>query len=242
MTWKTFVASHPIINPYRLSAFARMLPNFLIIGAGKSGTTSLFNYLLQHPRIKPPRKKEIHYFDVNYNKGLQWYKAYFPIISPNKITFEATSNYLETKQAPKIIHDLLPNVKLILVLRNPTDRAYSHYQNSVRNGTETLSFQDALKTNKAYIDGSMYGEHLKHWVEYFPKKQFFIMKYQELTKHFNEIFDFLGIENYPINTQEQFKVGGDYPQMEIEIRKKLDQIFEESNKELFKVTEINFIN
>src|SRR5699024_1535416 len=106
-------------------------PNFMIIGAAKSGTTSLFQYLAQHPSIVPSAKKEIKYFGMsNQIKGLRWYLNHFPKKNKvkNKLTFEATPTYLyRAKQSPKQIVKVFPDIKFIALLRDPMKRAFSHW-------------------------------------------------------------------------------------------------------------------
>lgn len=105
-------------------------PNFIIIGAQKSGTTSLHYYLNQHPLLVGTRPKELHYFNrwINYGYDINWYERHFNHINPhNKLFFEATPDYISDKPAPKSISKFYPHVKLILVLRNPVYRALSAY-------------------------------------------------------------------------------------------------------------------
>src|SRR5690242_8679107 len=102
-------------------------PHFLIIGAQRCGTTSLFEYLANHPEIVPPSVKKIHFFDSEYEKGEAWYRARFPVLENGFITGEATPYYLFHPRVPKRVRNWNPNVKLIVLLRNPVDRAYSHF-------------------------------------------------------------------------------------------------------------------
>ncbi len=135
-------------NPFR------MLPDFLVIGAQKGGTTSLYNYLIEHPGIVPAYTKEVHFFDKNFYKGLAWYRANFPTYlekyylerfhKQKCLTGEATPYYLFHPHAPYRVAKILPKAKFIVLLRNPIDRAYSQYAHQARQGYETLSFEDAL--------------------------------------------------------------------------------------------------
>jgi hypothetical protein len=135
-------------NPFRL------LPDFLVIGAQKGGTTSLYNYLIEHPGIIPAFTKEVHFFDTYFHKGLPWYRANFPTYAEKYylerfhkqkcLTGEATPYYLFHPHAPGRVAKTLPEAKFIVLLRNPIDRAYSQYAHQARQGYETLSFEDAL--------------------------------------------------------------------------------------------------
>jgi len=131
------------------------LPDFLIIGAQKSGTTSLYSYLVQHPGIIAAECKEVNYFGNPHNwfKGKLWYashfgtKAYKYLMSKKlgylPITGEASPN-MHKPFCPKAVYEALPSVKLIAIFRNPVDRAFSQYQHNCRHGRETLSFEEAI--------------------------------------------------------------------------------------------------
>jgi hypothetical protein len=139
----------------------RLKPNFIIIGAQRCGTTSLYNYLTRHPSILPARVKEVHYFDYKSYRGLLWYKANFPMLTHKLkryikqktiITGEASPFYLYHPHAFKRIAQVLPNIKLIVILRNPVDRALSHYIHEVNNlKKEWLSFDKAIQMEEIRI-------------------------------------------------------------------------------------------
>ena len=142
---------------HRLSYPWRKLPDFLIVGVMKGGTTSLFRYLVRHPQVLPPFRKEIKYFDCNYINGQNWYQAHFPLkkkfVGGSKLTGEATPYYIFHPQAPMRIAEALPEAKIIILLRNPIDRAYSHYQHMVRVGREPLSFEEAIAAEPERLAG-----------------------------------------------------------------------------------------
>ncbi len=108
------------------------LPDFMIIGAPKCGTTSLFEYLCGHPNVARPRRKEIHYFDERFERGLAWYRRHFPLVEKPQITGEATTAYLFAKNTPARAAALVPDAKLIAVLRDPVRRVISHYWHNKR--------------------------------------------------------------------------------------------------------------
>lgn len=133
----------------------RLLPDFLIIGAVKGGTTSLYTWLSDHPFVTPAASKQIHYFDYRYWRGLDWYRSHFPHEIERQaftqqhgrpfITGEASPSYLSHPWAPERVAALLPQVKLIVAFRDPVDRAYSHFQMSRRAEEEPLeSFEQAI--------------------------------------------------------------------------------------------------
>jgi hypothetical protein len=138
-----------------------VLPDFLIIGSQKCGTTSLYQYLSYHPCIYPASKKEVGYFDRYYSGDRSWYRSHFPsslykyyrhtLCKRPFLTGEASTGYIVIPQALRRIAHLLPYIKLILLLRNPVDRAYSHYHHTRRAGLEPYSFEEALHQETARI-------------------------------------------------------------------------------------------
>jgi len=146
------------LNPGR----GRLLPDFIVIGAAKSGTTSLYGALADHPFVVPcttsdphfQNTKEIHFFSSGFQRGEDWYRSHFPLESARRefaaehgrpfLTGEASPSYMSSFWAPGRIRQLLPEVKFLAVLRNPVDRAYSQFQMSRRQGIEPLeSFEEA---------------------------------------------------------------------------------------------------
>jgi len=123
-----------------------MLPNLICPGAAKSGTTTLYDLLRQHPDVLMSSKKEANFFVQNYQKGKEWYeKLYFSGWKDEKIIGDITPSYMSFKYVAKRIHDMLGNgIKFIFLLRNPVTRAYSHYWMTRRNGLENKSFEEAL--------------------------------------------------------------------------------------------------
>jgi hypothetical protein len=178
-------------------------PDFLIIGVVKGGTTSLYQYLAQHPDILIPTKKEIRYFGQygQYN-GLKWYLNHFPLKSEmhNKITFEATPSYISAgAKSAKQVADLFPKMKCILILRDPVKRAFSHwafYQKHSKQIKEygflldTRSFSEAVEEElntpetvkgiHTYIKRGLYADQLKSWYQYFDKEKILIIDFDDL--------------------------------------------------------------
>jgi len=144
---------------------ARMLPGFLIVGAERCGTTSMFHVLKQHPIVFSTtlRKQEVHFFDVAYERGLPWYQAQFPLLVSARLTargagvapvaFEASPYYMFHPLAPERINHDLPGVKLLVMLRDPVERAYSAHANHVGHGLETESFERALELEDSRLEG-----------------------------------------------------------------------------------------
>jgi hypothetical protein len=133
----------------------RLLPDFVIIGAAKAGTTSLYAWLCKHPFVAPASQKEVHYFDYNHYRGPDWYRRHFPLASERGLftarhgrpflTGEASPSYISHDWAPERLARELPDAKLLVALRNPVDRAYSQFQMSRREGEEPFgSFAEAV--------------------------------------------------------------------------------------------------
>ena len=178
-----------------------ILPNFMCIGAAKSGTTSLYDILRQHSDVYIPDFKEPHFFDVpdNYIKGVEWYsKAYYKRVKNEKCIGDFTPTYFFDKEAPKRIYsDLGRDVKFIIILRNPVDRAYSQYLHMKRDRFELLSFKEALsyesemlnEANKkqdylskirfSYVQQGLYAQMLSEYFKYFPKENFLILNFEQ---------------------------------------------------------------
>jgi hypothetical protein len=148
----------------------RILPSFLIIGAQRAGTTSLFRYLLQHPDVAGPSGgdaavwwvKETHFFDEKFSKGVDWYRSFFPLASTRERNRkrghdlqagEATPYYMFHPAVPARAAATIPNAKLIALLRDPVERAYSHYQMMSRTGREKLGFEEALAAEPERLAG-----------------------------------------------------------------------------------------
>lgn len=265
----------------RLTAPIRMMPNFIIIGTQKGGTTSLFKYLIQHPNILPPTKKEVHFFDFNFNnnpQGIRRYRSHFPLNTSllpgtknNFITGEATPYYMFHPHAAKRIAQILPQVKLIVLLRNPVDRAYSHYSMQVQKGRENLSFAEAISQEKerlgselekmnendnynssiyskySYLSRGIYINQLRTWFQLFYREQFLIIKsedfFQETSRIYNEILDFLHLPTYKLNTFHRHgstKKHSENRQISLETRKYLVEYFQPHNQELYEYLDRDF--
>ena len=209
----------------------RLLPSFLIIGTQKGGTTSLYNYLIQHPFVASAFAKEVHFFDNhtcahNFGKGMAWYKSHFEyslyksykkiVHQQDLITGEGSPDYLFDPHASRRIAATIPTVKLIVLLRNPVDRAYSHYLHNVRAaydvGREMLSFEEAIaqESNRlngekqkllkdetyfsynymhySYLSRGMYAEQLKIWLSLFPQEQIIVLRSEDFFTDPDSIF------------------------------------------------------
>jgi Sulfotransferase domain len=158
-------AAHAVsVTAGRLTSPARMLPGFLIVGAQRCGTTSMYRTLSQHPAVrKPVLHKGVHYFDLNYDRRLRWYRAHFPLAARAALasrdagappqTFESSPYYMFHPLAAARIAADLPDVKLLVLLRDPVERAYSAYAHERARGFEDETFEAALDLESARLDG-----------------------------------------------------------------------------------------
>ena len=242
---------------YRVAtAPLRRLPDFIIIGAQKSGTSSLYALLSQHPQLTLSRRKEVHYFDWHFDKSLDWYKTWFPI-NVGKLTGEATPIYMFHPEIAKRIKKTLATDKFIVILRNPVDRAYAHYNMVCQKGFEDLSFEEALEAEDeriqvgleeikdsnfsltyqrySYVHRGYYAEQLKRWREFHKEESIHIVFYEELIKYpsdvYNGICKFLNIETVNDVELPHYNAHA-YPDMHGDTRKMLTQRFTQPNNEL----------
>jgi hypothetical protein len=201
------------------------LPDFIVIGAQKSGTTSLFGYLQQHPQIAECLVKEVHFFDNAYHRGERWYRAHFAPVDRRgapRAVGEASAYYLCHPHAPRRIHELLPGAKLIAILRNPTERAISHYFHEVRKKRESLPILDALRAEEerigadwkrmlddefhcsrthrsfSYKQRGIYADQLERYAERFDPEQLLILTSERLFREpqavLRQVYAFLGVD------------------------------------------------
>jgi hypothetical protein len=182
----------------------RALPAAMIIGAMKSGTSSLHNYLTQHPGVIAPLRKEVHYFDLQYGKGERWYRANFGKAGQAGLNLDSSPYYLFHPLAPQRAHALLPEAKLIVLLRDPVRRAYSHYWHERDKKRERLSFEDAVAAEPervgddeqrlargeieqshahqhcTYLARGRYAEQLERWLRFYPRERLLVLQFEDL--------------------------------------------------------------
>jgi hypothetical protein len=252
--------------PVSAPARSGTLPNFLIIGAQKCGTSSLFKYLSRHPRVRTASTKEVHYFDQNFHRGIRWYQAHFPRRAEMEasggdggrlITGEASPYYLFHPLVPLRVRERLPEVKLIVLLRNPVHRAFSQYHMEVGLGWETLPFAEALDQEKIRLDGERerlladpryksadychysylargrYADQLEEWYRYFPAEQILVLKaedmYADPQRAVGETTEFLGLPEF---TPPRFRVfnPGSYDELDPALSRRLHRYFEPAHE------------
>jgi len=249
----------------------RALPDFLIIGAQKAGTTALFSYLRRHPTILGPWWKEVSFFDRHFARGPHWYRGQFPTRAHRRLVNrrhhaealagEASPGYLFHPDAPKRAAALLPRARLIALLRNPIDRALSHYHHEVALGREPLSFEAAIAQepermrgelermrdptyfshawwNFTYLARGDYAPQLDRWLAVFPREQLLVLATDELLAQpastYARVLEFLGappyeLDSYPLVFER------DYLEMDPATRRRLADVFAESNRRLYEL-------
>jgi Sulfotransferase domain len=248
------------------------LPDFVIIGAKKCGTTSLYHLLTQHPHVEPAASKGLHYFDLLFDEGNEWYRRCF---SPPRwkdgrrsITGEATSEYLFHPPVPERMAEVVPQARLIALLRNPVDRAYSDYQQRVRKGGEPRTFEEAIEAEKTwslgeegkasehevhaslydarhwYLSKGTYADQLPRWSKFFGDEQMLVLKSEDFFERTPEtlklVLDFLDLPDWEPDSWE-IRGQGTYKQkMDPATRQRLEEYFEPHNQRLYEYLGVNF--
>ena len=246
----------------RATSFARPLPDFLILGAQKAGTTALYAYLRWHPGITGPSWKEVSYFDRHYRRGASWYRGHFPIGAGDRLVGEASPGYLFHPLAPERVRTTVPEAKLIALLRDPVDRALSHYHHEVALGREPLSFEEAIDAEPertrgeehrmvgepgyfshawwdyTYLARGRYAEQLERWLAVFPPEQLFVVASEELASDsgqtYSRVLEFLGAPRHELGSYPRV-----YQQEYAELRpgpqRRLAEYFAEPNRRLYEL-------
>jgi Sulfotransferase domain len=203
------------------SRAACALPDAMIVGAMKSGTSSLHYYLTQHPQVIAPLRKEVHYFDLNFRRGESWYRANFGREGQAGVNIDSSPYYLFHPRVPQRAHALVPDAKLVVLLRDPVRRAYSHYWHQRNKGRESLSFEDAIAAEPdrigrahellargeiersdahqyySYLARGRYAEQLARWLQFYPRGQLLVLRFEDLARDplplTNEALAYLGL-------------------------------------------------
>ena len=179
-----------------------MLPQFVCIGAMKAGTTSLYGYLTEHPEIEMPPVKELDYFveEKNWTRGLHWYEEQFAGVSDGRLTGDISPNYSKYPLfdgVPERIARVLPDVRLIYVMRDPIARMRSHWVHAIDKGTESEPLGTTLLGNPYFLECSSYGMQLERYLEHFPRGRVLLLTAEELRadRHrvLTQVFEFLGV-------------------------------------------------
>ena len=255
----------------RATSAVRPLPNFLIIGAQKAGTTALYSYLRRHPSILGPPWKEVSFFDRQFWRGEAWYRGNFPTTlyqrsvrrrsGSEPIVGEASPSYLFHPLAPERAARLLPALRVIALVRNPVDRALSHYHHEVALGREPLAFEQALEQEELRLEGELdrmldpkyfshawwnftyrsrgrYAEQLERWLAFVPRERLLILPSDDLLEHpsrtYGQVLEFLGAPHHELDSYPRIFVR-EYTEMDPRTRAALCEYYDEPNRRLYEL-------
>ncbi|XP_039587778.1 heparan sulfate glucosamine 3-O-sulfotransferase 6, partial [Passer montanus] len=184
---------------------SRRFPQAIIVGVKKGGTRALLEFLRAHPGVRAVGA-EPHFFDRCYEKGLRWYRSLMPRTLEGQITMEKTPSYFVTKEAPRRIHNMSRDTKLIVVVRNPVTRAISDYTQTLSKNPSIPSFQalafknlstGLIDTSWSAVRIGIYAKHLENWLQYFPLSKFLFVSGERLVSdpagEMGRVQDFLGL-------------------------------------------------
>lgn len=257
-----------------LTSGLRRGPDFVVIGAKRGGTTSLYNYLLEHPSVAPlyPGRQHIkgaHFYDSEFTRGSRWYRSHFPLAAGSRhaarpwvspaVAGEASPYYLFHPLAAGRLARDYPQVRLIVMLRDPVERAYSHYKERVRHGAEPLGFAEALAAeperlrgeeqrivsepgyrstaheDHSYLAQGRYLDMLPRWLELFGRERFYIAASEEFYadpgRVVNEVWSFLGLPTRDLRSRRRHNYHP-APDLPADIRRRLRQEFAAHNRDL----------
>jgi hypothetical protein len=249
----------------------RVLPDVILAGVQRSGSTALFEALYRLPNVERPRRgKGSHYFSYNHAKGWEWFQSQFPTRTWAKnvkrrtgsrlVCFDACPYYLFHPYAVERMAHALPNIKVLVMLRDPVRRAESHYHHSVSHGHEDLSFPDALAAEEdrmvgefdkmaadwsywshshehhSYVSKGLYAEQLERLFRFYDRDQVMVLQSEEFYRNANEVLaevtDWLGLPEVALEADDD-RNGHSYKQMDPEMRARLVDIYREPNERLY---------
>ncbi|GAB4280991.1 MAG: hypothetical protein Kow0068_05430 [Marinilabiliales bacterium] len=190
-----------------------MLPNFIVIGASRCGTQWIHDNLALHPEIYlPTERQELHFFSKYYYEGIDYYHHFFDGVKNEKAIGEVTPDYIFSEHAAVRIKKHIPNVKLIVSLRNPTDRLYSMYWilKGKYKENKTLTFEQKLEKNPELIKQGFYVDYLKIYFELFGKDKILVLKYDQIKSDpegfLRKIYKFLDIDENFVSQYQNIKI------------------------------------
>jgi len=257
MRWRGRTASH------------RVLPDFVVIGGQRCGSTSLYTILCGHPQVMAASHKELHFFDLNWQRGTTFYRRSFPLrrhlhmrtrrVGAPAVAGEASPYYLFHPAVPERLAATLPEARLIAILRDPVDRAYSQYQLSLREGHETLTFEQALDEEPDRVAGveqrllaepgfrspahrhmtyqarGFYLDQLARWWQHVPRERLLVLRSEDMFQHPAEVYrrvtDYLGLEPHE-RTDFEARNRVSYSSMPPAARARLRELYAEPNRRL----------
>ncbi|WP_430452907.1 sulfotransferase [Rhodopirellula europaea] len=156
------------------------LPNCLYIGPGKTGSTWLFEFFKYHPDIYVTPAKDLYFFDQFYQRGTDWYAKQFAGATTQSIIAEICHDYIVSTEAPLRIKETVPEAKLVMFLREPSERAFSAYLYRVKHGICEGSFEDALRDVPEVFSSSLYANYIERFLEHHPKEHLLVFAFDDL--------------------------------------------------------------
>jgi Sulfotransferase domain len=252
---------------------AGALPDFFIIGTAKGGTNSLYNLLTRHPHVEPAALKGLQYFSKHFDQGVEWYRGQFPPPrwkdGRRSSTGEATPRYLYHPLVPERMAEVVPQARLIALLRNPVDRTYSHYHERVSDMRETRSFEEAIEAEKEWMSGKedgppeheprggverptfpylemgIYVDQLLRWSKFFSNEQMLVLKSEDFFEReldtLKVVLDFLDLPDWEPEEAPKIHNKGHYKQkMDPAIRQWLEDYFKPHNRRLYEYLGVDF--
>jgi len=266
-----------LCQPYRrLTAGSRALPDYIVLGAQKAGTTSLHRYLEAHPSVLPCLVKEVQYFSMHHDLGEAWYRSHFPTKRAlareaarhggTALTGESSPYYLFHPLAPARARGCVPDARLIVLLRDPVERAHSHFHHAMKHGLEDASsFSEALDRegarlagesdesiaqgtafhhrNHSYVARGAYATQLRAWLKHYPRDQILVLSAAELTEKpgvvLQEALRFLGLPPFELPEYARHNPSGKAP-LDPALRERLAHTFAPSNQELYQLVRRDF--
>lgn len=257
----------------RATSRLRVWPSFVIIGGQRCGTTSLYRYLAQHPQVAPViLDKGAHYFSTHHDRGLAWYRGHFVTDAYRRylerrldrpvITGEASPYYLYHPLAPGRMHELLPDVKLIVMLRDPVKRAFSSHRHMIERGLDTLSFEEAIEAeparlagererlmsdpsyysfdhqHHAYLTRGLYADHLAVWRALYDPERMLVVQseafFRSTDEEYRRVTRFLGLDDHSLSRYEAHNPT-QKTRLQPETRERLVEYFREPNERLYEM-------
>lgn len=241
----------------RLTARLRVLPDAILVGAQRAGTTSLYRYLVAHPQVMPAKRKEVHFFDVesHWRRGVGWYRAHFPTArevarracddGAPRVVFEATPAYMYRDYVPARMHATIPHAKLLVVLRDPVERALSNWKLAGEWGGQYGPFEEEIEHELALEAGrpgpfgdrkargllarGRYAEQLERLLAHYPREQLLILESADLARDpeaaLAPVVGFLGLSPHPVTETRASNRSRDASAVPDELRARLEAYF-----------------
>lgn len=260
-----------------VTASKRVLPDVILAGVQKGGTTSLFSQLRVHPNIIWAQSKGSHYFDLEHQRGLDWYRSQCPLkltvsaaesrSGVRPLVAESSGYYFDHPLAPERCAATLPDARVIIMLRNPVERAYSHYHDTKGKGFEPLSFEDAIAEEasrfegidgefarnehfysmthhrQGYLSRGIYIHHVRRWLEAMPRASVLVLRsedfYSDMPSEYARALRFLGLPEWKPTVFKK-ENAGKYDPMPAKVRDRLAEIFAPYNEQLAEYTGTDF--